>query len=143
MNTTAEADGTPLIMNTEDKLKLFYDGSCGMCNETMHRLNQRDRHNNIHGIDIAHPNFDKAKWGFDEGDDLQGSMHAILPSGEVVTGMEALRQASYATGRGWMLSWTKLPGVSCLSDRAYMWFAKRRHRLTGRVLNCDNETCKI
>lgn len=134
---------TPLIMNTDEKLKLFYDGSCRMCNQTMHRLNKSDRHNRIHGIDIAHPNFEKTKWGFDAEADLQGSMHAILPNGQVVSGMEALRKASEATGRGWMLGWTKLPVASCLSDRAYHWFARRRHRLTGRVGGCDSGACKV
>lgn len=130
-------------MKAQAPVTLFYDGSCNLCNHTMKRLRERDKHHRLQGVDISKPTFDQVDWGFTASDDLQGKMHAITPGGEVVRGMDAIRLAYEAVGRGWMLGWTKLPVVSKVSDKCYAWFARNRHSLTGRTKACDSGTCKL
>jgi predicted DCC family thiol-disulfide oxidoreductase YuxK len=69
-------------------------------------------------------------------------MHAITPEGEVLIAMEALRATMRAIGRGWMLAWTRIPVVSWVCDRFYMWFARNRLRFF-RVKEPCNDACSI
>jgi predicted DCC family thiol-disulfide oxidoreductase YuxK len=74
---------------------------------------------------------------------VMGHIHAVLPDGSVVTGMEAFRRSYAAIGLGFLLAPTGLPLLRPLFDRAYDWFAKNRLRLTGRGHVCENERCAV
>jgi predicted DCC family thiol-disulfide oxidoreductase YuxK len=65
-------------------------------------------------------------------------IHARLPDGTLVEGVEVFRRLYAAVGFAPVAALTRLPGVAQFLDVAYDWFAQRRLRLGGR---CDAGTC--
>jgi predicted DCC family thiol-disulfide oxidoreductase YuxK len=91
--------------------------------------------------DISAPGFDPARYGRSLRE-LMGQIHALSPTGELLTGMEAFRMAYAAVGLGAWLAPTKWPGLQRLFDRGYEWFARNRLRLTGRH-DCLSGSCAV
>ena len=102
----------------------------------MRRLDRRAR---VLFTDIAAPGFDSTPLGRDRAT-LMASIHARLPDGTFVTGVEAFRRAYAALGFGPLVALSRLPLVAQLADRAYAVFARNRLRLTGR---CNDEACAV
>jgi predicted DCC family thiol-disulfide oxidoreductase YuxK len=78
-------------------------------------------------VDIADPDFRANSAGRDL-DTLMARIHARLPDGTWLEGVEALRQVYEALGLGWLVAPTRLPGVRQLLDIAYARFARWRYR---------------
>ncbi|QDU34662.1 hypothetical protein KS4_27330 [Poriferisphaera corsica] len=124
-------------------ITVLYDGKCPLCKREINFIKRKDKHNRITTVDIAAPNFTPAHYGrtFDQ---LNGRIHAFLPDGSCITGMEVFRRIYASLGLGFLVSWTRLPLARQASDRAYNWFAHNRLRLTGRLHikpNNDNNDC--
>ena len=64
--------------------------------------------------------------------ELEARIHGRLPDGTVVEGVEVFRRAYAAVGLAALVAPTRWPGVARVLDLAYGWFARNRHRLTGR-----------
>ncbi len=118
-------------------IEVFYDGDCPLCKREINVLRLMDRGDRLRLTNIAATDFDAAKYDITM-ERFMEEMHGRLPSGEWVTGVEAFRHIYGAFGFGWLVSATRLPGVSHLADKAYHVFARNRLRLTGR---CDDH-CK-
>ncbi len=73
-------------------------------------------------------------------DDLMARIHAQLPDGQFIEGVEVFRRLYSAVGFGSIVSLTKIPGISHLLDFGYSVFAKNRLKLTGR---CDDKGCEM
>ncbi len=118
------------------RAKLLYDGACPFCRREVDWLKRRDRYGTLATEDISDPAFDASRYGLTK-EVAMRSLHAVLPDGRVVCGMEAVRQAYQAVGLGWIVAPTRLPVVSSICDRFYSAFARNRARLgrlvTGRV----------
>ena len=127
-------------MSTFD-VEVFYDGECPLCMREIDMLRGRDRKKRIVFTDIAAPDFDPATVGLDH-DTLMKRIHARLPSGELIEGVEVFRRLYAAVGFGALVAVTRVPGVSQALDLAYTLFAKNRLRLTGRCEKADG-TCSI
>jgi predicted DCC family thiol-disulfide oxidoreductase YuxK len=98
-----------------------------------------DRHSRILFTDIAAPAFDAHARGLPlTHDDLMARIHAMLPDGTLVEGVEVFRRMYAATILRPLVAISRLPGIAQLLDASYRWFAKNRLRLTGR---CDAGTC--
>lgn len=82
--------------------------------------------------DISSPDFDPAIYGLTDAE-CEAKLHAALPDGRIVVGVEVLTRAYAAVGLGWMVAPADWPGIRWVLDRAYLWFAKNRLRLTGRT----------
>ncbi|HBP22473.1 MAG TPA: DUF393 domain-containing protein [Planctomycetes bacterium] len=125
----------PEKLNTEPwDVQVFFDGDCPLCVREIAMLRRLDRgRGRIRFTDIAAPSFDAGEHGLD-GRDLMAEIHALLPSGEVITGVEVFRRLYAAVGFGGLTRLTRLPGLSQLLDVSYRVFARNRLRLTGR---CD------
>jgi monofunctional biosynthetic peptidoglycan transglycosylase len=67
-------------------------------------------------------------------------IHARLPDGTLVEGVEVFRRLYAAVGFGPLVALTRLPGIAWLLDRLYRWFARNRLRLTGR---CVDGACEV
>ena len=126
-------------MNAFD-VEVFYDGECPLCMREIDMLRGRDRAKRIVFTDIASPTFDPASVGLDH-DALMKRIHARLPGGELIEGVEVFRRLYAAVGFGPLVAVTRVPGVSHALDLAYTWFAKNRLRLTGRCVKADDGTC--
>lgn len=139
-------------------LTLLYDASCPICALEMDHLRSRDQARRLVFIDIAAPDFDAARWQATAAA-LNAELHAVLPDGQHLVGMPALRAAYGAVGLGAWLAPTALPGLSPLFDRAYRLFARHRQSLSGlaapliaavrarrvsaAMARCRNGTCHV
>lgn len=119
-------------------LRIYYDGLCPICRRAADRLRKLDRgRGRLELIDFSSPAFDAASAGLSP-DELLGAIHARLPDGRLIRGMEVFRCASHALGRGWLLTPTGWPGLRQASDRLYRFIA--RHRPRGGC-SCASDRC--
>jgi predicted DCC family thiol-disulfide oxidoreductase YuxK len=137
LSVTLPGDAMPT-----DLVTLLYDGDCPLCVREARLLGWLDRRGGLVLEDIAAPGFDGARHGvtFEQ---VMGHIHAVLPDGSLVTGMEAFRRAYGAAGYGFLLAPTAWPGLRPLFDRLYAWFAANRLRITGRGDVCSHDRCAV
>ena len=123
----------------DESLEVFFDGHCPICRREMGSIRRLDRRHRIRFTDIAAPGFDAGATGVTWAI-LMDRIHARLPDGRMIEGVEVFRRIYAALGFGPLVALTRLPGIRQMLDLAYRWFARNRLRLTGR---CNDETCKI
>jgi predicted DCC family thiol-disulfide oxidoreductase YuxK len=120
-------------------IQVFFDGHCPICRREVRWLRRLDRRARLRFTDIAAPGFDAKTTGI-PWTTLMERIHARLPDGRIIEGMEVFRRLYAAVGFGPLVALTRLPGIKQLLDLAYLWFARNRLRLTGR---CKDESCTI
>ena len=120
-------------------IEVFFDGGCPLCKREVAMLRRWDRQARIRFTDIDAEGFQPESYGKSLAE-LMAQMHARLPDGNWIVGVEVFRRLYSATGLGWLVALTRLPILSHSLDAAYWLFAKNRLRLTGR---CVGETCKV
>ena len=118
-------------------IELFYDGGCPLCSREVRFLKRRNSNGLIRFTDIDAPGFrpDADGPGLDV---LMARIHARLPDGTWVEGVEVFRRLYTAIGFGPLVALTRLPGIVQLLDWSYALFARHRRGLFGR---CTVETC--
>jgi predicted DCC family thiol-disulfide oxidoreductase YuxK len=124
-------------------ITLLIDGECPLCRHEANLMRRLDKgRGRLALVDIADPAFDPAAYGRSM-DDVMGTIHAALPDGSLVTGMEAFRRSYAAVGLGWLLAPTGWPVFRPVFDAAYRFFARHRLRLTGRGGACVGDRCRV
>lgn len=114
------------------QIRILFDAECPLCAREGRLLERLDRgRGRIQLEDISHPAFDASRYGLDPAD-LEARLHGVLPDGKIVEGVEVLARAYEAVDLGWLVAPARWPGFRFLLDRAYLWFARNRLRLTGR-----------
>ncbi len=122
---------------------ILFDGQCPLCLREVSFLAKRDRGRGRLGlIDITAHGFDATRWGLTLAD-VHGSIHGLDAEGRVITGPEVFRRAYEAVGLGWIVGWTAWRPFRGAVDAAYRWFARHRHRLTGRKNPCPAGSCGV
>ena len=121
------------------EIEMFYDGACPLCMSEVRMLMRRDRLDRIKFTDIAAADFDPASVGRNRSE-LMAKIHARLPTGEFIEGVEVFRRLYSAVGFERTVALTRLPGIAGMLDLGYELFAKNRLRLTGR---CENDVCAV
>jgi len=119
------------------EVEVFFDGDCPLCRREIAFVRRLDRRSRVRFVDIAQPSFDASVTGRTH-EELMARIHARLPDGSLVEGVEVFRRMYAAAGLGPLVALSRLPGISHLLEAGYRWFAKNRLRLTGR---CDDATC--
>jgi predicted DCC family thiol-disulfide oxidoreductase YuxK len=115
-------------MRAEGPVTILIDGRCGLCRRQAALFARLDRGRgrvvirDVRGADATPPGCSL--------EDALRQMHALLPDGGVVAGMEAIRCACAALGWGWLLAPTGWPVLRPLFDRFYTFLARHRMRLT-------------
>ncbi|MDX1565994.1 MAG: DUF393 domain-containing protein, partial [Phycisphaeraceae bacterium] len=104
---------------------MFYDGRCPLCRREANWLRRRDRRGRMAFEDFTDPAFDFKTLGLSI-DQLNATMHGLLPDGRMVQGMEALRAFYRAVGLGWLLAPTGWPVLRHLFDGLYWIWARLR-----------------
>lgn len=118
-------------------IEVYYDGDCPLCRREIDWLRRLDRRRRIRFTNIAAPGFQLPNGRtFDQ---LMAEIHARLPDGTWITGVEVFRQLYGAVCCPLLMAPTRLPGVSQLLDWGYRVFARNRLRLTGRC----TENCRV
>lgn len=115
-------------------LNVYFDGACPLCRREISWLKTFNSPT-LHFIDISTNDF--VPPGNFSRETLMGQIHAIEESGALYTGVEVFRQIYSRVGLGWLVAPTAWPGLKWLFDRAYVWFAKNRLRITGRSDSCS------
>lgn len=120
------------------ELEVFYDSECPLCDREIALLRRLDRHQRVRFTDITRIDYsgNETEKSYDE---LMAEIHARLPDGTWITGVEAFRRLYSAVGLRWLVMPTRWPVVSQLVEYGYRVFARNRLRLTGR---CQGE-CRI
>ncbi len=123
------------------QIELLYDGDCPLCTREVAALRRLDRgRGRIRFTNLAAAGFDAGPYGVDPST-LMARIHARLPDGRIIEGVEVFRRAYAAVGLGWLLAPTAWPGLRRLADAGYGWFARNRLRLTGRHVGCEADRC--
>ncbi len=127
---------------TPPRITLLYDAACPLCSREVRAMNRFNTRGNLLLEDISAPGFDPARYGLTK-EEVMGHIHAVLPDGTVLTGMEAFRRCYSAIGLGFLMAPTGWPMLRSVFDRGYEWFANNRHKLTGRGHVCESQTCSV
>ena len=120
------------------EVEVFFDGDCPLCRREIAFVRRLDRRSRVRFTDIAARSFDASAVLGRTHDDLMARIHARLPDGSLVEGVEVFRRMYAAAGLGPLVALSRLPILSHLLDASYRWFARNRLRLTGR---CEDGAC--
>lgn len=132
---------TPVLPPT---LTLFYDGFCPLCVKEMAQLRAIDTTQRVLLVDIqqadlmqAYPQIDVAEAG--------RMLLSLTADGRLLKGLDSTHAAWSAVGKGYRTAWLRWPLIRWFADRAYLYFAANRYRisywLTGTA-RCDNGQCQ-
>lgn len=130
-------------------LEFLYDGHCPICLFDVANLRRADHHRRLVFLDVSAPDFAPGLYGRTR-DELLERIHARRADGHIVEGPEAFRLALAAVGFGWAVAPTRWPGLSCLTEMVYRWFARNRMDLSRRYGGlftritpvCDGDVCQ-
>ena len=125
---------------THPEVTVLFDGDCPLCVREIDMLRRRNHEGRLGLIDIADDDFRASDYGVDHAT-LMARIHAVLPDGTLIEGVEVFRRAYAAVGLGWLLAPTAWPGLRRLADAAYRFFARNRLRWTGRLDACTEDRC--
>ena len=120
-------------------LEVFYDGGCPTCTREMQRVRRLDSEGRIAFTDITSPRFEPTDAGLSRRAMLE-KIHARLPDGSLIQGVEVFRQIYSILGFERLVRWTRLPGVRGALDAGYRLFARNRTWLVGR---CESGVCEV
>lgn len=111
------------------QLIVFYDGHCPLCLAEMNRLKQLDRQQKLDFVDIQTPsftqNYPQLNWSA-----LNARIHAQLPNGRLISGLDVTYLAWQLVGKGWVYAPTRWPVIRWFADYAYVIFARHRYTLS-------------
>jgi len=116
-------------MNTLEKLTLFYDAACPLCQAEILFLSRRNQAGRLDFVDINSERFDPAKIGI-SCDEALAAMYGQYDSGVLIQGVtvfpEAYRRANLPF-LAWIFSRKSLQAILQI---AYRFFAKNRHAIS-------------
>ncbi len=121
------------------EIEVFYDGGCPLCLREVNMLRRWDKRQKIRFTDIDTSNFTGDQYGKTHAE-LMAQMHARLPDGTWLTGVEVFRRMYGLLGFGSLVGLSRWPVISQTLDFGYSVFARNRLRLTGR---CNNASCAV
>mmetsp|Transcript_11395 Transcript_11395/g.41707 ORF Transcript_11395/g.41707 Transcript_11395/m.41707 type:complete len:127 (-) Transcript_11395:151-531(-) len=88
--------------------------------------------NKISFVDIADDNYDPETCAGITFAEAMEEIHAILPDGRIITGIEVFRRLYEAVGLGWIYAVTQYEPVEKLANQVYGIWAKYRLPITGK-----------
>jgi predicted DCC family thiol-disulfide oxidoreductase YuxK len=108
-----------------ERVTLIYDGSCGLCRDTVALVRAWDRDGALDTV----PFQDRARvaaFGIAL-PALAAAMHLVLPDGRVFAGADAAPEIlARLPGKRWLAAPFRLPGARWCARRVYRWVAARR-----------------
>ncbi|HHX4056359.1 MAG: thiol-disulfide oxidoreductase DCC family protein [Burkholderia contaminans] len=127
------------------ELVLYFDGRCPLCAAEIKRLGARDARHQLAFVDIAKPGFDPAPLGVDL-PALNRELHARLPDGRMLTGVDSILAAQALTGRRSLVRLLRVPAVRGVLALLYRRFARNRHAVSRWLgyrteAPCDAAAC--
>ncbi len=121
------------------ELVLYFDGRCPLCVAEIRRLGARDARHRLAFVDIAKPGFDPAPLGVDL-PALNRELHARLPDGRMLTGIDSILAAYTLLGRDRIVWLLRVPAMRAVFAPLYRRLARNRHAVS-HWLGYRAETC--
>jgi predicted DCC family thiol-disulfide oxidoreductase YuxK len=126
------------------QLTVFYDGFCPLCLAEMNKLKSLDKQATLSFVDIQSPlfadDYPHLSWSA-----LNARIHAQLPDGSLISGLDVTYLAWKLVGKGWVYAPTRWPIIRWFADKAYLLFARHRYTLsfwlTGKRRLTNTATC--
>ena len=114
------------------KLTIYYDGQCPLCQAEIEFLKTRNRENLLAFVDLADPSLDEDKHQISCSMALE-NIHGRLGDGQLLVGVPVFAEAYRRAGLhalSWLLSrrWS-----SPMLSIAYRLFARYRRPISGRI----------
>ncbi|KHK60554.1 thiol-disulfide oxidoreductase [Burkholderia sp. A9] len=130
-----------------NELVLYFDGRCPLCVAQIRRLGARDARHRLAFVDIAEPGFDPAPLGVDLSA-LNRELHARLPDGRMLTGVDGILAAYTLVGRRWPVWLLRVPAMRKALAPLYRRFARNRHAVSRWLghrapARCDGAACGL
>jgi predicted DCC family thiol-disulfide oxidoreductase YuxK len=116
-------------------IELYFDGACGLCVRTINRLRALDRTSDLTFLDSTNQeNIARLNGATNMQPDVQRSMWALTPSGELYEGYHAFRVA-FSTLRQlrWLGSAMSTPPLAAVGPSVYRFIASRRRSLGCKI----------
>jgi predicted DCC family thiol-disulfide oxidoreductase YuxK len=110
-------------------LTLLYDANCPVCALEMDHLREHTEAGRLVFVDIGAEGFDPTPYGASF-EAMDAEVHAVLPDGSVIKGVEVLRLAYDAAGLGWVMRPTGWAPLRPLFDLGYRVFARHRRHIS-------------
>ncbi len=121
------------MSNASPKIRMYYDGQCGVCRGGVRRLLRLDWLGALEAIDFNSLSAERRP--VDDTTFARG-MPLHTRRGRLLVGFPAVRHALIHTPVGWLVGWLLyVPGLSQLGHWGYDAFARRRRR-DGRASGC-------
>ncbi len=122
---------------------VLYDSLCPVCRNEVAFLSFAGRRNGLKLVDIAANGFMPEDFGLTM-EECVGSLRGFDSEGRPLAGMDTIRAMYQAVGLGWLMNWTKIPGLSWFCDRGYTIFAHYRPRFSKfKPDDCVANRCRI
>jgi predicted DCC family thiol-disulfide oxidoreductase YuxK len=116
-------------MPDEQKLRILYDGNCPLCGNRIAHLRRIDKTGNLECINFRETHFDWSSVPVARAE-LESQIYAITSDGTLISGMDVVRSAYRAAGRGWIAAPTGWPVFRPVFDHLYMFIARNRMRIS-------------
>jgi predicted DCC family thiol-disulfide oxidoreductase YuxK len=129
-------------MEEHTPILIFYDGHCSVCIRGNAYFAKLDNGRGIIQLIDFRSEPDAPQRAGVDADTLTAALHAKLPTGELLSGNDAIRTVMDALGHGWQARWTRWPIIQPVADLCYRIFAKHRLRFFRVKHSCD-ERCEI
>jgi predicted DCC family thiol-disulfide oxidoreductase YuxK len=116
-------------MNSIEKLTLFYDGACPLCQAEILFLSRRNQAGLLDFVDINSERFDAAKIGI-SCDQALAAMYGQYDNGVLIQGVAVFSEA-YRRADLPFLAWVfSRKALQAILQVAYRFFAKNRHAIS-------------
>lgn len=131
LQTRAVAADSNTSSNWE--IRMLYDGDCPLCMKEVNFLKQRDEgKDKIQFVDISTDDYSpEDNYGITFEQAME-KIHAVLPDGRIIVGVEVFRRLYEAVGLGWVYAITSVEPVGKAAEAVYNYWAKYRTQITGR-----------
>ena len=120
------------IQTRKWRINMLYDSECPLCMHEIKFLERRDYKGLVKFTDLADPEYKPEQNGDVDYETGMRRMHAVLDTGEVISGVAVFREVYSAVGLGWVWRVTSVPGVASVAERLYTVWADWRMWITGR-----------
>src|SRR5690606_32724333 len=125
------------------QITVFYDGNCPLCVREMRHLKRLDAQHNIKLEDIQAEGF-RERFPEVDPDRANAMLHGLDSNGQWLYGLDVTHAAWQAVGRGWMIAPLRWPIIRWFADKAYLFFARHRSRISKLLTGQERcESCRI
>lgn len=134
-------------------LTVFYDGSCPLCVAEMDQLRALNTQNHLRFENILAPDFSKRYPAIDPAA-ASNILHGMLRENDtdnerLLLGLDVTHKAWSLVGKKRWIAVLRWPVIRWFADRAYLFFARNRYRLSflftgkSRCEPCSKGACNL